>query len=86
MLAAHGRYLLCRRKTRINSARFFAVLPKMLRQRLFDPGPAQFGHGDALLGGQLLESAVGAVRQLHDEAAQLLLFWCGRYEQVCPTP
>ena len=42
----------------------------MLRQRLFDPGAAQIGHGDALFGRQLLEAAVGAVRQLHDEAAQ----------------
>ena len=45
----------------------------MLRQRLFHPGPAQLGHGDALLGGQLLEAAVVAVRQLHDEAAQPFL-------------
>jgi len=40
-------------------------------ERLFHPGPAQLGHGDALLGGQL-----------HDEAAQPFL---GRKSAAIPS-
>lgn len=57
----------------------------MLRQRLFHLGAAQFGHGDALLGGQLLEAPVGALRQLHDEVAQPFL-GRGRRGWSCRRP
>ena len=48
---------------------FGAAIIRSGWQRLFHPGAAEVGHGDALL-----------CRQLHDEAAQPLLLrcWCRR--------